>query len=78
MRHEILELVRRDAEVLAAIKAQLIRIEGKLDCVGNMVGGEPGLTKEIRCLDLTLQNLVRDLPKIVGDAVRNALPEEII
>ena len=60
----ILEQSRRNSDDLAAIKTRLDRVEGKVDALQTTVGG----------LQTTVNGLVRDLPKIVADAVREALP----
>jgi uncharacterized protein YoxC len=56
----ILEQTRRNGDDLAAVKTRLERVEGKVD----------GLAQEVGGVGHTLSNLIRDLPKIVGDAVR--------
>lgn len=56
----ILEQTRRNSDDLAAIKARLERVEGKVDDLAQEVGG----------VQHRLDGLIRDLPKIVGDAVR--------
>src|SRR5262249_32481789 len=65
----ILEQTRRNSYHLAAIKTRLDRVEGKVDDLADELRGELGSLKS------TVATLVRDLPKIVGDAVRNALPK---
>lgn len=60
----ILEQTRRNGDDLAALKTRLDRVERKVDDVAQDVGG----------LKRTLDGLARDLPKIVGDAVRAAPP----
>jgi uncharacterized protein YoxC len=64
----ILEQTRRNSDDLAAIKTRLDRVEAKVE------GVEANLTQEIRKLGTTLQALVRNLPKIVSNAVRKASP----
>jgi uncharacterized protein YoxC len=56
----ILEQTRRNGDDLAAIKTRLDRVERKVDDVAQELGG----------VKHTLNGLVRDLPKIVSDAVR--------
>jgi len=56
----ILEQTRRNGDDLAAVKTRLDRVERKVDDVAQELGG----------VKHTLNGLVRDLPKIVGDAVR--------
>jgi hypothetical protein len=61
----ILEQTRRNSDDLAAIKTRLDRVEGKVD----------GLSEEVGRLGTAFQDLLRNLPGIVSDAVRQALPE---
>jgi uncharacterized protein YoxC len=56
----ILEQTRRNGDDLAAIRTRLDRVEGKVDGVAEEVGG----------VKHTLNGLIRDLPKIVSNAVR--------
>ena len=58
----ILEQTRRNADDLAAVKTRLDRVERKVD----------GVAQDVGSLRRTVEGLVRDLPKIVGDAFRNA------
>ena len=60
----ILEQTRRNSDDLAAIKTRLGRVEVKVDV----------LAEEFRGFRSSFQDLVRNLPKIVSDAVREALP----
>jgi uncharacterized protein YoxC len=60
----ILEQSRRNSDDLAAIKTRLDRVEGKVDALQTTVSG----------LQTTVGGLIRDLPKIVADAVREASP----
>jgi uncharacterized protein YoxC len=60
----ILEQSRRNSDDLAAIKTRLDRVEGKVDALQTTVSG----------LRTTVGGLIRDLPKIVADAVREASP----
>ncbi len=62
----ILEQTRRNGDDLAAIKTRLDRVEGKVDDLALDFGG----------VKQTLHGLVRDLPKIVGDAVRGSSRRE--
>jgi uncharacterized protein YoxC len=59
-----LEQSRRNSDDLAAIKTRLDRVEGKVDALQTTVSG----------LQTTVGGLIRDLPKIVADAVREASP----
>jgi len=61
----ILEQTRRNGDDLAAIKTRLDRVEA----------GVEGVESKVDRLETTLQALVRNLPKIVIDAVRSALPK---
>lgn len=56
----ILEQTRRNGDDLAAVKTRLDRVEGKVD----------DLTQEVGGVKHTLNGLVRDLPKMLTDAVR--------
>jgi len=55
----ILEQTRRNGDDLAAIKTRLDRVEGKVD----------GLAEELGGVKHSLNGLIRDLPRIVDDAV---------
>jgi uncharacterized protein YoxC len=61
----ILEQTRHNADDLAGIKTRLDRVERKVD----------GVAKDVDGLKKTISNLVRDLPKIIGAAVRDVLPK---
>jgi len=56
----VLEQTRRNGDDLAAIKTRLDRVERKVDDVAQEVGS----------VKHALNGLIRDLPKVVGDAVR--------
>lgn len=56
----ILEQTRRNSDDLSAVKTRLDRVERKVD----------GVAQDVGVLRRTLDGLVRDLPKIVSDAVR--------
>jgi len=60
----ILEQTRRNSDDLSAIKTRLDRVEGKVDDV----------TQDVRGVKAAVDGLVRNLPKIVTDAVRGTLP----
>jgi len=59
----ILEQTRRNGDDLAAIKKRLDRVEEKVD----------GLDRKVDSLDRTVKDLARNLPGIVGDAVREVM-----
>jgi uncharacterized protein YoxC len=56
----ILEQTRRNGDDLAAVKTRLDRVEGKVDDVAHELGG----------VKHTLNGLVRDLPRIITEALR--------
>jgi uncharacterized protein YoxC len=74
----ILEQSRRNSDDLAAIKTRLDRVEGKVDALQTTVSGLQttvgGLQGTVGGLQATVNGLIRDLPKIVADAVREASP----
>jgi uncharacterized protein YoxC len=59
----ILEQARRNADDLAAVKTRLDRVERKVD----------GVAEDLGSVKQTVEGLVRDLPKIIGDASRSAV-----
>jgi len=61
----ILEQTRRNSDDLAAIKTRLDRVERKVD----------GLEQKVDMLGTSVNRLARDLPHIVGEAVRDAMRE---
>jgi DNA repair ATPase RecN len=56
----ILEQARRNGDDLAAVKTRLDRVEHKVDDVAQELGG----------VKHTLNGLVRDLPRIIAEALR--------
>ena len=56
----ILEQTRRNGDDLAAVKTRLDRVEGKVDDAAQELGG----------VKHTLSGLVRDLPRIIAEALR--------
>ena len=68
----ILEQTRRNSDDLAAIKTRLERVEKKVDGVEQKIDG---LQRNVAPLGTSVNRLARDLPTIVGDAVRDALRE---
>ena len=61
----ILEQTRRNSDDLSAIKTRLDRVEKKVD----------GLEQKVDMLGTSVNRLARDLPTIVGEAVRDAMRE---
>ena len=58
----ILEQTRRNGDDLAVVKARLDRLEQKVD----------GLERKVDGLDRKVDDLVKNLPRIVAEAVRDA------
>jgi uncharacterized protein YoxC len=58
----ILEQTRRNGDDLAGVKTHLDRVERKVDGIAHELGG----------VKHTLNALVRDLPKIIADALRGS------
>ena len=61
----VLEQTRRNGDDLAAIKTRLDRVERKVD----------GLGVEMAGLKETVQGLIKNLPSIVGQVVREVMGE---
>lgn len=61
----VLEQTRRNGDDLAAIKTRLDRVEEKVD----------GVSQDVRTLKGTVDGLVSNLPKIVGEVVRSVWQE---
>lgn len=61
----ILEQTRRNGDDLASVRTRLDRVETRLD----------GVETEVRGLRHSITDLVKNLPQIVGDAVKDALAE---
>lgn len=61
----ILEQTRRNGDDLAALRTRMDRVEQKVD----------GLDRKIDRLDRKVDGLAKDLPTIVGEAVREAFRE---
>jgi uncharacterized protein YoxC len=68
----VLEQTRRNSDDLAAIKTRLDRVERKVD---GLEQGVSGLGQEFGGLRQEFSALRRDLPKIVGDTMREILRE---
>ena len=73
MRRELLELVRREGELLAGCKVCLSKIDGHID---GMTSGLCSVERHIDSIDRNIDRLRRDLPGIVRKAVRDAFREE--
>ena len=61
----ILEQTRRNGDDLAAVKSRLDRVENRLDGVEQRLGG----------VERKVDGLTKNLPKIVGDVMREVLDE---
>jgi hypothetical protein len=68
----ILEQTRRNGDDLAAIKTRLGRVEGKVEGLETKVDR---LETKVDRLETSLKGLRRNLPTIVSDAVRDAVPK---
>jgi archaellum component FlaC len=68
----ILAQSRRNADDLAVIKSRLDRVEHRLDGVDQRLGGVEGT---VGGLAQKLDTLTRNLPKIVGEVMREVLDE---
>jgi len=68
----ILEQTRRNGDDLAAMRGRLDRVEGKVDGLREDFNS---LSQDVRTLKGTVEGLVRNLPVIVSEAVRNAMPK---
>ena len=66
----ILEQTRRNGDDLAALNTRMGRVEGKVDAVAQDL---TGLRSDLTGLRGTVHGLAANLPRIVGDAVREAL-----
>ena len=66
----ILEQTLRNGDDLAAVKTRLDRIEEKLDGVDLK-----GLVRKVDGLDRKVDGLTENLPRIVGDVMREVLRE---
>jgi hypothetical protein len=67
----VLEQTRRNGDDLAAIKTRLDRVEEKLDGVDLRA-----MARKVDGLESGLAGLRRDLPRIVGDAMRDVRSEK--
>jgi uncharacterized protein YoxC len=68
----ILEQTRRNGDDLAAVKSRLDRVEQKLDGVERNVDG---LERKFDRLERKFDGLSKNLPKIIGEAMRDVLDE---
>ena len=66
----VLEQTRHNSDDLAAIRTRLDRVEGKVDAVAQDVHG---LRQDFTGLNGTVQGLATNLPRIIGDAIRDAM-----
>jgi len=75
----ILEQTRRNSDDLAVLKTRAARVEEKVDGldagVGRLEGKVDGLDARVGRLEGKVDGLVRDLPRIVGDTMREVLDE---
>ena len=73
----ILEQTRRNGDDIAAVKTRLDQVEKRLE--GRIDGVDTRLDRvehKVDGLDLKFNRLTKDLPSIVGEAVREAFREE--
>jgi hypothetical protein len=68
----ILEQTRRNGDDLAAVKTRLDRLERRVDGLDTKVDA---LDRRFDASDRKVDGLVKELPRIVGDAVREAFRE---
>ena len=68
----ILEQTRRNADDLAALRTRGARVESKVDGLDRKVDG---LDRKVDGLDRKVDGLVKELPKIVGNVMREVLAE---
>jgi archaellum component FlaC len=68
----LLEQTRRNGDDLAAVKARLDRVENQLDGVEQRLGG---VEQRLGGVERKVDTLTRNLPKTVGDVVREVLDE---
>jgi len=71
----ILEQTRRNGDDLAAIRTRLGRLEERLGNVEGKLEGVDlkGLARKVDGLDRKVDDLTKNLPAIVGEAVRGAI-----
>lgn len=74
VKRHILKQTRRNGDDIAAVKTRLSRVEDKVDGLDRKVGGldrkVDGFAQEVGGVKHTLNGLIRDLPKMLSDAVR--------
>jgi archaellum component FlaC len=68
----ILEQTRRNGDDLAAIKSRLDRFENRLDGIDQRLGGVEG---KVGGIERKVDGLTKNLPKIVGEVMRDVLDE---
>ncbi len=76
----ILEQARHNSDDLAAIKTRLDRVETRLDGVDNRLGGVEtrlgSVENQTTGIGHKLDGLIRELPKMIGDVMREVLREQ--
>jgi archaellum component FlaC len=68
----ILEQARRNGDDPAAVKSRLDRIENRLDGIDQTFGG---VGQKLGGIERKVDELTQNLPKIVGEVVREVLDE---
>lgn len=68
----ILEQTRHNGDDLAALKTRLARVDEKVDGLDRKVDG---LDRKVDGLDRRVGDLVKELPRIVGDTMREVQRE---
>ncbi len=68
----IVEQTRRNSDDLAALKTRVARVEEKVDGLDRRFDG---LERRFDGLERKVDGLVHELPKIVGDTMREVLDE---
>ncbi len=75
----ILEQTRRNSDDLAVLKTRMARVEEKVDGLDRKVDGldrkADGLDRRVGALEFKVDGLIKDLPRIVGDTMREVLNE---
>jgi archaellum component FlaC len=68
----ILEQTRRNGDDLAAVKSRLDRVENRLDGIDKRLGG---VEQKLGGVERKFDGLTKNLPKIVGEVMRDVLDE---